>query len=120
PHCGRVYVRLPGFVRLGRVVEVPFSVQEVDIYDRAVKGETVEICGPALPDLVAGQVQVMFDPVPSSIAHIRAGKLRPLTVPGDRVLGKPITGIAACCARAASGHAAAPPPTSMMNSRRCS
>jgi tripartite-type tricarboxylate transporter receptor subunit TctC len=36
--------------------------------------------GPALPDLLAGQVQVMFDPVPSSIAHIRAGKLRPLAV----------------------------------------
>jgi tripartite-type tricarboxylate transporter receptor subunit TctC len=36
--------------------------------------------GPALPDLIAGQVQVMFDPVPSSLAHIRAGKLRPLAV----------------------------------------
>ena len=35
---------------------------------------------PALSDLLAGQVQVMFDPVPSSIAHIRAGKLRPLGV----------------------------------------
>ena len=50
---------LAGFVRLGMDVEVPFSVQEVDIYDRAVKGETVEICGPALPDLIAGQVQVI-------------------------------------------------------------
>src|SRR6516165_473493 len=35
---------------------------------------------PALSDLLAGQVQVMFDPLPSSIAHIRAGKLRPLGV----------------------------------------
>ena len=34
----------------------------------------------ALPDLVAGQVQVMFDVVISSIGHIRAGKLRPLGV----------------------------------------
>jgi tripartite-type tricarboxylate transporter receptor subunit TctC len=33
---------------------------------------------PAMTDLLAGQVQVMFDPVVSSIAHIRAGKLRPL------------------------------------------
>jgi hypothetical protein len=33
---------------------------------------------PALTDLIAGQVQVMFDPLPSSIPHIRAGKLRPL------------------------------------------
>jgi tripartite-type tricarboxylate transporter receptor subunit TctC len=35
---------------------------------------------PALPDLIAGQVQVMFDVVISSIGHIRAGKLRPLGV----------------------------------------
>jgi tripartite-type tricarboxylate transporter receptor subunit TctC len=35
---------------------------------------------PALPDLIAGQVQVMFDVVISSIGPIRAGKLRPLGV----------------------------------------
>jgi tripartite-type tricarboxylate transporter receptor subunit TctC len=35
---------------------------------------------PALPDLIAGQVQVMFDVVISSIGHIRAGKLKPLGV----------------------------------------
>jgi tripartite-type tricarboxylate transporter receptor subunit TctC len=35
---------------------------------------------PALADLVAGRVQVMFDNVASSIALIRAGKLRPLAV----------------------------------------
>jgi tripartite-type tricarboxylate transporter receptor subunit TctC len=36
--------------------------------------------GPALADLIGGQVQVVFDNVPSSIEHIRAGKLRPLAV----------------------------------------
>jgi len=36
--------------------------------------------GPALPDLIAGQVHAMFDPIASSIAYIRAGKLRPLAV----------------------------------------
>ena len=36
--------------------------------------------GPALPDLIGGQVQVMLDVVISSIAHIRAGKLRALGV----------------------------------------
>ena len=36
--------------------------------------------GPALTDLVAGQVQVMFDNLPSSIEHIRAGRLRALAV----------------------------------------
>jgi tripartite-type tricarboxylate transporter receptor subunit TctC len=35
---------------------------------------------PALSDLLGGQVQVMFDPITSSIEHIRAGKLRPLAV----------------------------------------
>jgi tripartite-type tricarboxylate transporter receptor subunit TctC len=35
---------------------------------------------PAMTDLLGGQVQVMFDPVVSSIAYIRAGKLRPLAV----------------------------------------
>ncbi len=35
---------------------------------------------PALTDLIAGQVDVMFDNLPSSIEHIRAGRLRPLGV----------------------------------------
>jgi tripartite-type tricarboxylate transporter receptor subunit TctC len=36
--------------------------------------------GPALTDLIGGQVQVMFDVMTSSIEHIRAGKLRALAV----------------------------------------
>src|SRR6516164_8867799 len=36
--------------------------------------------GPALLDLISGEVQVTFDVVISSIEHIRAGKLRPLGV----------------------------------------
>jgi tripartite-type tricarboxylate transporter receptor subunit TctC len=36
--------------------------------------------GPALTDLMAGQVQVMFDPLGSSIEYIRAGRLRALAV----------------------------------------
>ena len=35
---------------------------------------------PALVDLMAGQVQVMFDVTPSSLPQIKAGKLRPLAV----------------------------------------
>ena len=35
---------------------------------------------PALTDLLGGQVQVMFDNLASSLAYIRAGKLRPLGV----------------------------------------
>jgi tripartite-type tricarboxylate transporter receptor subunit TctC len=36
--------------------------------------------GPALADLIGGQVQVMFDGIPSSIEHLRAGRLRALAV----------------------------------------
>jgi tripartite-type tricarboxylate transporter receptor subunit TctC len=36
--------------------------------------------GPALTDLLAGQVQVYFDQVASSLPHIQSGKLRPLAV----------------------------------------
>lgn len=35
---------------------------------------------PALTDLIAGQVQLMFADTPSSIEHIKAGKLRALAV----------------------------------------
>jgi len=35
---------------------------------------------PAVTDLLAGQVQVYFDPIPNSIGYIRADKVRPLAV----------------------------------------
>jgi tripartite-type tricarboxylate transporter receptor subunit TctC len=35
---------------------------------------------PALTDMLAGQVQAMFDNLPTSVEHIRAGKLRPLAI----------------------------------------
>ena len=35
---------------------------------------------PALADLIAGNIDAMFDPMPSSIAHIKSGKLVPLAV----------------------------------------
>jgi tripartite-type tricarboxylate transporter receptor subunit TctC len=36
--------------------------------------------GPALPDVISGQLQAIFDPLTSSMGHIRAGSLRPLAV----------------------------------------
>jgi len=36
--------------------------------------------GPALTDLIGGQVQLMFGVMPSSIQHIRSGKLRAIAV----------------------------------------
>ena len=38
--------------------------------------------GPALTDLLAGQVQMMFASLPSALGYIRDGKLRPLAVTG--------------------------------------
>jgi tripartite-type tricarboxylate transporter receptor subunit TctC len=35
---------------------------------------------PAIADLLAGQVQVMFDPEPNLIEYIKAGKVRALAV----------------------------------------
>lgn len=36
--------------------------------------------GPAMPDIISGRIQVMFDSVPSAIQQVRSGKLRPLGV----------------------------------------
>jgi tripartite-type tricarboxylate transporter receptor subunit TctC len=47
----------------------------VDMIHVPYRGATL-----ALTDLLAGQVQVLFDVTPSSIPHIRAGRLRPLAV----------------------------------------
>jgi tripartite-type tricarboxylate transporter receptor subunit TctC len=38
----------------------------------------------AYPDLMAGQVQMLFDNIPSSIGHIRTGKVRTLGVTGAK------------------------------------
>jgi len=35
---------------------------------------------PAVTDMISGHVQVMFDPMPTSIEQVRAGRLRPLAV----------------------------------------
>ena len=40
--------------------------------------------GPAVTDLVGGQVQIMFDGAPSLMAHIQSGKLRVLAAASDQ------------------------------------
>ena len=40
--------------------------------------------GPALVDLIGGQVHVLFDNLPSSIGHLRSGRLRALAVTSEQ------------------------------------
>jgi tripartite-type tricarboxylate transporter receptor subunit TctC len=45
-----------------------------------VKFVHVPYTGNPYADLIAGQVQLMFSPIPASIAYVRSGQLRPLAV----------------------------------------
>jgi tripartite-type tricarboxylate transporter receptor subunit TctC len=56
----------------GQLFRVMATVDLVTVHYRGV--------GPALPDLLAGRVEVIFLPVATAIGSIRAGKLRPLGV----------------------------------------
>ncbi|MBI3376277.1 MAG: tripartite tricarboxylate transporter substrate binding protein [Betaproteobacteria bacterium] len=40
--------------------------------------------GPAITDLMGGQVDMMFDNIPSAISHVRSGKLRALATTGPK------------------------------------
>jgi tripartite-type tricarboxylate transporter receptor subunit TctC len=51
------------------------AMSGIDMHHIPYKG-----AGPALVDLIGGQVHVMYDNMPSSIAHIKAGELRALAV----------------------------------------
>ena len=41
-----------------------------------------------MPDLLSGQVQVAFTPIPLTIANIRAGKLRAIAVTSADAVGR--------------------------------
>jgi len=51
------------------------SMAGVDIQHVPYKGSA-----PALSDLLGNQIGIMFDNMPSSISHVRSGRLRPLAV----------------------------------------
>jgi tripartite-type tricarboxylate transporter receptor subunit TctC len=55
-----------------------------ELFKASTKASMVHIpyrgSGPALQDLLGGQVNVMFDNLPSSLPYIQAGKLKPLAV----------------------------------------
>ncbi|MGE0310744.1 MAG: Bug family tripartite tricarboxylate transporter substrate binding protein [Lautropia sp.] len=40
--------------------------------------------GPAITDLIGGQVQLMFDNIPSAVGHVRAGTLKALATTGAK------------------------------------
>ena len=52
---------------------------KVDIQHIPYKGS-----GPAMTDLLGGQVMMMFDNIPSALPHIKSGKLRALAVTGAK------------------------------------
>lgn len=56
----------------GALFEMLTGVELVPVHYRGT--------GPALPDLLSGRLQCIFDLVPSSIEYIRDGRLRPLGV----------------------------------------
>jgi tripartite-type tricarboxylate transporter receptor subunit TctC len=70
----------PGIGSLGHLLGETFKYSaKVDLTHVPYRG-----AGPALNDALAGQVQVLFDNLPSSLPHIQAGKLRALAVGNDQ------------------------------------
>jgi tripartite-type tricarboxylate transporter receptor subunit TctC len=89
PHLNFVFLRdataVAGVVRVPNVAEVnpslPVnSIPELIAYAKANPGKLYRGDGPAMVDLIAGQVQVGFATMTASIGHIRSGQLRALAV----------------------------------------
>jgi len=75
-NAGKINLATPGIGTPPHVAGELFKMMAgVDIVLVPYRGS-----GPMLTDLLGGQVQVAFDPLPASIEHIRAGKLRALAV----------------------------------------
>ena len=74
-HCGGMHM-------MGEMFKVATRTAIVHIPYRGA--------GPALNDLMGGQVPIMFDNLPSSIAHVKAGSIRALAVASpQRIPGLP-------------------------------
>jgi len=77
---GKLNFGTPGTGSLGHLIGETFKhAARVDMVHVPYKG-----AGPALNDTLAGQVQVLFDNLPSSLPHIQSGRLRALAVASDR------------------------------------
>ena len=69
-HPGKLNMASPGIGSAGHVAGEMFKMMTgVNMLHVPYRGSV-----PALTDLMSGQVQVMFDNLPSSIEHIRAGQ----------------------------------------------
>jgi tripartite-type tricarboxylate transporter receptor subunit TctC len=77
---GKLNYGMPGVGSLGHLRGEMFKYfAKVDLTPVPYRG-----VGPALNDALAGQVQVLFDNLPSSLPHIQSGKLRPLLVASEK------------------------------------
>jgi tripartite-type tricarboxylate transporter receptor subunit TctC len=80
--------RKPGSVNYGSVGIGSSTHLQAEMFKRAAGIDVVNITykgsAPALQDLVAGQVQMMFDNLPSAFPLISGGKVRALAVTGAR------------------------------------
>jgi tripartite-type tricarboxylate transporter receptor subunit TctC len=75
-HPGKLNMATPGVGSAGHVSGEMFKMMTgVSMVHVPYRGSV-----PALTDVMSGQVQVMFDNLPSSIEHIRAGRIRALAV----------------------------------------
>jgi len=73
---GKINVASAGNGTPGHMASELFQLMtDLDLLDVPYRGGA-----PALTDLLAGQVQVIFDNLPTSLAYIKAGKVRPLGV----------------------------------------
>ena len=83
---GKLNFGTPGAGSLGHLIGETFKYSaKVDMTHVPYRG-----AGPALNDALGGQVQVLFDNLPSSLPYIQAGKLRALAVAaGKRVPALP-------------------------------
>jgi tripartite-type tricarboxylate transporter receptor subunit TctC len=77
---GKVNFATPGVGSLGHMMGETFQFNgKVSMIHIPYRG-----AGPALNDVLGGQVQVFFDNLPSSLPHIQSGKLRALAVASEK------------------------------------
>ena len=77
---GKLNYGTPGVGSLGHLIGETFKYSaRVNLTHVPYRG-----AGPALNDALGGQVQVLFDNLPSSLPHIQSGKLRALAVANDK------------------------------------